>query len=453
MPGGTEALNGVEVLRRGVAFVRFPEMAGVPRGQPVHEVIAQDLGDDRRGGDRVAAGITIHDGFVLAPQLGTRQPIDEHVSRDEAEPAQRPLHREDRGAADIEPVDLAAAGRPDGDGHGALTDLGGELLALQRRQHLGVVEPADRLRAHRKHDGRGDHWACQWTAADFIDSGDDAPPFAPQRRLAFQRWAAVSHVCVGSCSPPPVGTVMPRFSRIRAAFPASRRRKYSFARRTRPFRINPISAIDGACSGKIRSTPTPAEILRTVNVSLMPPPRRAMQMPSNAWRRSFSPSRTRTITRTVSPGAKAGMLSRKFSITTCSSRRSFPINPVSAHASDARLAPPAMPQSCRGRHSTIRPGRRARDSWAAACSWAAPIILRNASHSTPTRDPPARRAAAVRPRPRRTVPPARHPTTRNRRSRPLQRQGRPLLADRRSCSAHITTSAHYPTNNGPRYRA
>src|SRR2546425_9202395 len=65
--------------------------------------------------------------------------------------------------------------------------------------------------------------------------------------------------------------------------------------------------MEGPCSGKMRSTPTPAETLRTVKVSLIPPPRRAMQMPSNAWRRSFSPSRTRTITRTVSPGSNAGM--------------------------------------------------------------------------------------------------------------------------------------------------
>src|SRR3989449_6759402 len=307
MPGGTEALNGVEVLRRGVAFVRFPAIAGVPRGQPVHEVIAQDLGDHRRRRDRVTARITVDDRFVLAAKLRTGQAVDEPPRGREAEPMEGALHRENGGAPDIVAIDLAHAGRADRDGERPFANLGGELLALQRRQHLRVVEPADRLRAHRKHDGRGDHGACQWTAADFIDSGDDAPPFAPQRRLAFQRWAAVSHVCVGSCSPPPVGTVIPRFSRIRAVFRASRRRKYSFARRTRPFRINPISAIDGECSGKIRSTPTPAEILRTVNVSLMPPPRRAMQMPSNAWRRSFSPSRTRTITRTVSPGAKAGM--------------------------------------------------------------------------------------------------------------------------------------------------
>src|SRR2546428_3106548 len=65
--------------------------------------------------------------------------------------------------------------------------------------------------------------------------------------------------------------------------------------------------MEGPCKGKMRSTPPPAEILRTVKVSLMPPPRRAMQMPSNACRRSFSPSRTRTITRTVSHGSNAGM--------------------------------------------------------------------------------------------------------------------------------------------------
>src|SRR3989449_5555031 len=431
VPRRTEPVNRVQVLGRRVALVRFPEIAGVGGGQPVHEVIAQDLGDDGRRRDRVAAGIAIHDGFVLAPELGTWQPIDEHVGGDDAEPSQRPLHRKDRGAADIEPIDLPNAGRPHRHGEGALTNLDGELLALERREDLRIVQPADRLHTHRKHDGRGDHWACQWTAADFIDSGDDAPTFAPQRRLAFQRWAAVSHVCVGSCSAvPPVGTVIPRFSRILAALPASRRRKYSLARRTRPFRNNPISAINGACSGKIRSTPTPAEILRTVNVSLIPPPRRAMQIPSNAWSLSFSPSRTRTITRTVSPGAKAGMLSRRFSMTTCSSRRSFPINPVSAHASGAWLAPPAMPQSCRGRHSTIRPGRRARDSWAAACSWAAPIILRNASHSTPIHDPPARRATAVRPRPRRPVPPAPRPTAQNRRSRPPPRPSHPRRVDR-----------------------
>src|SRR6266545_1240173 len=431
----------------------------MPGSEAVHQIVAQHLGDDRGRCDGLAARIAVYDRLVLAAELRAWQAVDQDMGRDEAEPVECALHREDRGAADIEPVDFADARRADRYRRRTLADLRDELLALQRREHLRVVEPADRLRAHRKHNGRGDHWTSQWTAADFIDSGDDTPTFAPQRRLAFQRRAAVPHVCVGSCSAvPAVGTVIPRFSRMRAALPASRRRKYSLARRTRPFRSNPISAISGACSGKIRSTPTPAEILRTVKVSLMPPPRRAMQIPSNACSRSFSPSRTRTMTRTVSPGAKAGMSVFRPSRSTALSF-SIPIlhvatrDPAAVLASDARLAPPARPRSCRGRHSTIRPGRRARDSWAAAYSWAARANPRNANRSKPIHDHPAHRAAAARPRPPRTMPPALRPTTRNRRSRSLPHQARPRLADRRPCSAHITTSAHRPMNSEPPYRA
>jgi hypothetical protein len=54
--------------------------------------------------------------------------------------------------------------------------------------------------------------------------------------------------------------------------------------------------------------PTPLLILRTVNVALTPLPRRAMTTPSNACRRSFSPSFTRTLTRTVSPARNGGTL-------------------------------------------------------------------------------------------------------------------------------------------------
>src|SRR2546430_1857484 len=310
MPRGAEPLNRVEVLRGRVAFVRLPEIARIPGGETVHQRIPQHLGDHRRRRDRMAPGIAIHDRLVRAAELGTGQPVDEHMRRRKAQAPQRARHGENRRAPDVEPVDLPDARGADRQGEGALADLDRELLALRGAEHLRVIEPTDRLHTDRKDDGRGDHWTSQGTAADFIDTGDDAAAFAPQRRLAFQRRAAVSHVCgcsgsgvLGTVSPCPA----PRFSRMRAALPASRRRKYSLARRTRPFRSNPISAIKGACSGKIRSTPTPAEILRTVKVSLMPPPRRAMQMPSNACRRSFSPSRTRTMTRSVSPGAKAGI--------------------------------------------------------------------------------------------------------------------------------------------------
>src|SRR5947207_13288607 len=74
-----------------------------------------------------------------------------------------------------------------------------------------------------------------------------------------------------------------------------------------------IDEIIGLCTGKMRSTPMPLEILRTVKDSLTPLPRRAMHTPSNAWRRSLSPSFTRTLTRSVSPARKAGTSVRSHS--------------------------------------------------------------------------------------------------------------------------------------------
>src|SRR6185503_8655259 len=62
----------------------------------------------------------------------------------------------------------------------------------------------------------------------------------------------------------------------------------------------------GECSGKMRSTPWPNEILRTVNDARAPPRCMPMTTPSNTCTRSLSPSRTFTCTRTVSPDFIAG---------------------------------------------------------------------------------------------------------------------------------------------------
>src|SRR5438132_1444532 len=60
-----------------------------------------------------------------------------------------------------------------------------------------------------------------------------------------------------------------------------------------------------ACIGKMRSTPCPKLIFRTVMLSPSPVLLRAMSVPSNACRRSLSPSLIFTWTRIVSPGRNA----------------------------------------------------------------------------------------------------------------------------------------------------
>src|SRR5213593_2882379 len=67
-----------------------------------------------------------------------------------------------------------------------------------------------------------------------------------------------------------------------------------------------MRSMRGECTGNVRSTPTPYDVLRTVNISRLPPPLRRITVPSKTWMRSLSPSTTRTCTRTVSPGLKAG---------------------------------------------------------------------------------------------------------------------------------------------------
>ena len=60
--------------------------------------------------------------------------------------------------------------------------------------------------------------------------------------------------------------------------------------------------------GKVRSIPMPWLTRLTVNVVPGPPPRFLITSPWKAWTRSRSPSRTRKLTFTVSPGTNIGTL-------------------------------------------------------------------------------------------------------------------------------------------------
>src|SRR4051812_39118852 len=65
-------------------------------------------------------------------------------------------------------------------------------------------------------------------------------------------------------------------------------------------------SIFGEWSGNVRSTPTPNDCLRTVNVSRTPGPCRLMTMPSKTCTRRRWPSITWKRTRTVSPALNLG---------------------------------------------------------------------------------------------------------------------------------------------------
>src|SRR3990170_3950153 len=79
-----------------------------------------------------------------------------------------------------------------------------------------------------------------------------------------------------------------------------------------------MRSMRGEFTLKVRSTPTPLAMRRTVIERCGPRPRRRMSVPSNTWIRSRLPSTTLAATRTVSPGASSGRSSRTCSRSICS---------------------------------------------------------------------------------------------------------------------------------------
>ena len=75
---------------------------------------------------------------------------------------------------------------------------------------------------------------------------------------------------------------------------------------TSPIAPTSIFSIFGECTGNVRSTPTPNDCLRTVNVSRAPEPWRLITIPSKTCTRRRWPSITWKCTRTVSPALKRG---------------------------------------------------------------------------------------------------------------------------------------------------
>jgi len=74
-----------------------------------------------------------------------------------------------------------------------------------------------------------------------------------------------------------------------------------------------------ATATELGVTPSPDEILRTIKFEFRPRLRREITTPSYAWARLRVPSTTLTLTMTVSPGAKSGIVLPIRAISSCSS--------------------------------------------------------------------------------------------------------------------------------------
>src|SRR3954471_6748601 len=77
MLGGAERLEALVVLFGTVAHVGVPAIPRMASRQPVHQPIANGLGEYGGGGDGLAARIAVDQGIMGVSDLGQRQAVDD----------------------------------------------------------------------------------------------------------------------------------------------------------------------------------------------------------------------------------------------------------------------------------------------------------------------------------------------------------------------------------------
>lgn len=171
------------MFRRPVPGIGFPAIMGMPSRERAHQPIAGHLGDDRRAGDRVAAGVAANDGCVFHTQGPDGITVDHHVVELHVEIRERTAHGQHRGVVNVDAVDLAHGGRPDPHTEGSLEDACRERLPLSAREFLGIVHAANGASVGGHHDGACDDGARERAPSDFIDSGQQGTSRRSQRSL------------------------------------------------------------------------------------------------------------------------------------------------------------------------------------------------------------------------------------------------------------------------------
>ena len=105
-----------------------------------------------------------------------------------AYPVEGTLHGQMRGAQDVQPLNLAGAGRANANPDRLGADQFGQTFALRPTQHFRVTHPRN-LAAIDGHVQRaGDHGAAQRGNAALVDADDAREPLAPIRAFNAESW-------------------------------------------------------------------------------------------------------------------------------------------------------------------------------------------------------------------------------------------------------------------------
>ena len=214
-----------QVLARRISLVAIEAVARVVRMQRPHLPVTGHLGDDGRGGDGRTTTIPSHDSLLGHRELRHLESIDEHEVGRGDESQHGPAHGVERGAMDVDPIDVGRLGRGDCPGPRADDSLV-QALATRRREELGIPEAGNGPIRLEDDGGRRDRTG-EASAPDLVDARDPRVSTAPQRVLKRAPGARAPRGCGGWHrieGLPRRGAYVRRRSRKRAALPRSLRR-------------------------------------------------------------------------------------------------------------------------------------------------------------------------------------------------------------------------------------
>jgi len=111
-------------------------------------------------------------------EIGNAEPVNEHEAGQRHQGADRLAHRLERGAMDVQAVDVLGGDNGGGPGNRRARDFGKQAIAIVRREDFGVGD-ARHVVVGLQNDGRRDDRAGQTTPTDLVDPRDVHKPPAP----------------------------------------------------------------------------------------------------------------------------------------------------------------------------------------------------------------------------------------------------------------------------------
>jgi len=117
--------------------------------------------------------------------------IDEKEVRSGREFLNRMQHGESRGLIDIDLIDAGGIDRGNRPGEAMTANDERELFAAVGRKEFGIAQAANAM-CRVEDDSRGNDWAKERSAANFIDSGKVERAFGPSALFKFQGAAKLS---------------------------------------------------------------------------------------------------------------------------------------------------------------------------------------------------------------------------------------------------------------------